>query len=87
MLLIDHWGDVGAFKPPVLSPTFSLAEMMDEDFEVPAGKPAGQAYYAALSLNQDWWLIDRDCSEWKECNWELYNLWLSLQAHFDNDCA
>ena len=63
MLLIDHWGDVDAFKPPVQSPTFSLAEMMAKDFEVPAGKPAGQAYYAALSLNQDWWLIDRDCSE------------------------
>lgn len=87
MLLVNYWGDIDAFKPPQLAETFSLAEMMDEDFVLPEDKHAGRAYYEAESLNQEWWLINRDCIAWEERSLELFNLWLSLQAHFDNDVS
>ena len=85
MLLLDHWGDIEAFKPPVHAGGFSLAEMMAEEFVPPTDEPAGEAWYEAHSLSQDWWLIDQDSSEWKQRDWECLDLWIALQAHYDND--
>ena len=85
MLLLTYWGDIDAFKPPVHAGGFSLAEMMAEDFMPPTDEPAGEAWYEAQALTQDFWLIDRDSSEWKQRDWEIWDLWLALQSHYDND--
>lgn len=85
MLLLDHWGDIEAFKPPVHAGGFSLAEMMAEEFVPPTDEPAGEAWYEAQALSQEWWLIDQDSSEWKQRDWECWDLWLALQSHYDND--
>lgn len=85
MLLLDHWGDIDAFKPPVHAGGFSLADMMAEEFVPPTDEPAGEAWYEAQALTQDWWLIDQDSSEWKQRDWECLDLWIALQAHYDND--
>ena len=85
MLLLDHWGDIEAFKPPVHAGGFSLAEMMAEEFVPPTDEPAGEAWYEAHSLSQKWSLIDRDSVEWKQRDWECLDLWLALQSHYDND--
>ncbi|QNI82252.1 AAA domain protein [Synechococcus sp. RS9907] len=85
MLLLSHWGDVEAFKPPVLAAPVSLAEMMAEEFVPPVNEPAGEAWNEASSLTDQWWYMDRDSDEWKEREWELWDLWLALQSHYDND--
>ena len=85
MLLLDHWGDIEAFKPPVHACGFSLAEMMADEFVPPTDEPAGEAWNEAHSLSQDWWVIDQDSSEWKQRDWECLDLWIALQAHYDND--
>ena len=85
MLLLAHWGDVEAFKPPALAAPVSLAEMMAEEFVPPTDEPAGEAWYEAQALTQDFWLIDQDSSEWKQRDWEIWDLWLALQSHYDND--
>ena len=85
MLLLAHWGDIDAFKPPVNAGGFSLAEMMAEEFVPPTDEPAGAAWYEAQTLTQDFWLIDQDSSEWKQRDWEIWDLWLALQSHYDND--
>ncbi|MDA9740100.1 helicase RepA family protein [Synechococcus sp. AH-736-M20] len=58
---------------------------MAEEFVPPTDEPAGEAWYEAHSLSQDWWLIDQDSSEWKQRDWECLDLWIALQAHYDND--
>ena len=85
MLLLAHWGDIDAFKPPVHAGGFSLAEMMAEEFVPPTDEPAGEAWYEAQALTQDFWLIDQDSSEFKQRDWEIWDLWLALQSHYDND--
>ena len=85
MLLLAHWGDIDAFKPPVHAGGFSAAEMMAEEFVPPTDEPAGEAWYEAQALTQDWSLIDRDSIEWKQRDWECLDLWLALQSHYDND--
>lgn len=84
-LLLDHWGDIEAFKPPVHAGGFSLAEMMAEEFVPPVNEPAGEAWNEASSLTAQWWYMNRDSDEWKEWDWELWDLWLALQSHYDND--
>ena len=84
-LLLAHWGDVEAFKPPVPAAPISLAEMMAEEFVPPTDEPAGDAWNEASSLTDQWWYMDRDSDEWKEREWELWDLWLALQSHYDND--
>ena len=66
MLLLAHWGDIDAFKPPVHAGGFSLAEMMAEEFVPPVNEPAGEAWNEASSLTDQWWYMDRDSDEWKE---------------------
>ena len=66
MLLLAHWGDIDAFKPPVHAGGFSLADMMAEEFVPPTDEPAGVAGYEAQALTQDWSLIDRDSIEWTQ---------------------
>ena len=78
MLLLAHWGDIDAFKPPVHAGEFSLAEMMAEEFVPPTGEPAGDAWHEAQALTQDFWLIDQDSSEWKQRYWEIWDIWLAL---------
>ena len=85
MLLLAHGGDIDAFKPPVHAGGFSLAEMMAEEFVPPVNEPAGDAWNEASSLTDQWWYMDRDSDEWKEREWELWDLWLALQSHYDND--
>ena len=85
MLLLAHWGDIEAFKPLVHAGGFSLAEMMAEEFVPPTYEPAGDAWYKAQALTQDFWLIDQDSSEWKQRALEIWDLWLALQSHYDND--
>ena len=85
MLLLAHWGDIDAFNPPVHAGGFSLADMMAEDFVPPTDEPAGEAWYEAQALTQDWSLIDRESIEWKQRDWECLDLWLALQSHYDND--
>nr|WP_170951166.1 AAA family ATPase [Synechococcus sp. UW106] len=58
---------------------------MAEEFVPPTDEPAGEAWYEAQALTQDWWLIDQDSSEWKQRDWECLDLWIALQAHYDND--
>ena len=53
MLLLAHWGDVEAFKPPVPAAPISLAEMMAEEFVPPTDETAGEAWYEAQALTQD----------------------------------
>ena len=74
MLLLDHWGDIEAFKPPVHAGGFSLAEMMAEEFVPPTDEPAGEAWYEAQALTQDFWLIDQDSSDFKQRDWEIWDL-------------
>ncbi|MDC3010025.1 AAA family ATPase [Synechococcus sp. AH-736-G20] len=85
MLLLAHWGDIDAFKPPVHAGGFSLADMKAEEFVPPTDEPAGEAWYEAQALTQDFWLIDQDSSEFKQRDWEIWDLWLALQSHYDND--
>ena len=85
MLLLTHWGDIDAFKPPVHAGGFSAAEIMAEEFVPPTDEPAGLAWYEAQALTQDWYLIDRDSIEWKQRDWECVDLWLALQSHYDYD--
>ncbi len=85
MLLLAHWGDIDAFKPPVLAAPVSLAEMMAEEFVPTTDEPAGKAWYEAQALTQDFWLIDQVSSEWRKRDWEIWDLWLALQSHYDND--
>ena len=85
MLLLAHWGDIEAFKPPVHAGGFSLADMMAEEFVPPTDEPAGEAWYEAQALTQDFWLIDQDSSDFKQRDWEIWDLWLALQSHYDND--
>ena len=74
MLLLAHWGDIDAYKPPVHAGGFSLAEMMAEEFVPPTGEPAGDAWHEAQALTQDFWLIDQDSSEWKQRDWEIWDI-------------
>ncbi len=85
MLLLAHWGDIEAFKPPVHAGGFSLADMMAEEIVPPTDETAGEAWYEAQALTQDFWLIDQDSSDFKQRDWEIWDLWLALQSHFDND--
>ena len=69
MHLLAHWGDIDAFKPPVHAGGFSLAEMMAEEFVPTTDEAAGEAWYEAQALSQDWSLIDQDLIEWKQRDW------------------
>ena len=62
-----------------------MAEIMAEEFVPPTDEPAGEAWYEAQALTQDFWLIDHDSSDFKQRDWEIWDLWLALQSHYDND--
>lgn len=80
VLLLNHWGDVGAFQEPR---ALSIAELMAEDFE-PQEVVEGKAVEEARSLELDWLqTLDRKSSAWKERAWELSDLWVALQEHRD----
>jgi len=77
-LIKKHYGDAEAFRGPE---GLSIADLY-------AGKPMptiGPAFDEAILLDDCWQLLDRESSEFTEQSFQMYNVWLALQEHIDND--